>query len=125
MAHLHNAAELLQKYENKVWQQVIPQGEFPELLSFHSNIEYVRQVIADSVNITAQREDYIDVSKLEDGAPFFEYQQQVNVKDNDVPSHNVMRKYIADNGKDYRFEVAAHPIEELRDRKHDNTTVGR
>ena len=125
LAHLHNAAELLQKYENKVWQQVIPQGEFPELLSFHSNIEYVRQVIADSVNITAQMEDYIDVSKLEDGAPFFEYQQQVNVKDNDVPSHNVMRKYIADNGKDYRFEVAAHPIEELRDRKHDNTTVGR
>lgn len=125
LAHLHKAVELLQKYENKVWQQVIPQGEFPELLSFHSNIEYVRKVIAETVTITAQKEDYIEVSKLDSGAPFFEYQQQVNAKDTDVPSHNVMRKYIADNGKDYRFEVKAHPIEELRDRKHDNTTVGR
>ena len=125
LAHLHKAAELLQKYENKVWQQVIPQGEFPELLSFHSNIEYIRQVIANSVTLTAQNEDYVEVSKLDENAPFFEYQHQVNAKDNDVPSHNVMRKYIADNGKDYRFEVKAHPIEELRDRKHDNTSIGR
>ncbi|MDE7295797.1 MAG: hypothetical protein K2N84_00885, partial [Clostridia bacterium] len=101
----HKAVELLQKYENKVWQQVIPQGEFPALLSFHSNIEYVRQVIADTVTLTAQKEDYVEVSKLDSDAPFFEYQQQVNAKDTDVPSHNVMRKYIADNGKDYRFDV--------------------
>lgn len=125
LVHLHKATELLNKYENKTWQQVIPQGEFPELLAFHSNIDYVREVLGATVNVTAQREDYVEVSKLTDDAPFFEYQQQVNYKDNAVPSHNVITKYITDNRKDYRFEVAAHPIEELRDRKHDNTTVGR
>ena len=125
MCHLHKAAELLQTYENKTWQQVIPQGEFPELLQFHSNIEYVRSVLAGSVNLTAKREDYVEVSDLNDDAKFFEYQHQVNYKDNYVASHNVLYKYITDNRKDYRFEVAEHPIEELRDRKHDNTTVGR
>ena len=125
LAHLHTAAELLQKYENKVWQQVIPQGEFPELLTFHSNIEYVCGVLADTVNLTADGEEYIEVGKLSPEAKYFEYQTQVNGKDNEVASHNVIDKYIADNDKDYRYETAQHPVEELRDRRHDNTEVGR
>ncbi len=125
LAHLHKAAELLQKYDNKVWQQVIPQGEFPELLTFHSNIEYVRGVLSGTVNITARGEDYVEVAELPNDAKFFDYQRQVNVKDSEVASHNVISKYIADNRRDYRFETAEHPIEELRDRKHDNTEVGR
>ena len=125
LAHLHKAAELLQKYENKVWQQVIPKGEFPELLAFHSNIEYIRNVLANTVNLTARGEDYTEVSDLPNDAKFFEYQAEVNVKDSEVASHGVINKYIADNGKDYRFQVAEHPVDELRDRKHDNTTVGR
>ncbi len=125
LTHLHIAAELLQKYENKIWQQVIPQGEFPELLTFHSNIEYIRGVLADSVNLTADGEDYIEVGKLSPEAKYYEYQSQVNNKDSDVASHNVIDKYIADNDRDYRYETAQHPIEELRDRRHDNTEVGR
>ncbi len=125
LAHLHTAAALLQKYENKVAEQVIPQAEFPELLSFRSNVEYVRQVLGNTVNLTAQKEDYIDVAQLKDTAPFYEYQHQVNARDDIVPSHNIIKKYITDNRKDYRFETAAHPVEELRDRKHDNTTIGR
>lgn len=125
LAHLHKVTELLQKYENKVWQQVIPQGEFPELLKFRSNISYIRDVLYNTVNITAKREDYVPVDKLGDDAKFFEYQHQVNYKDDYVASHNVIKKYITDNRKDYRYETAVHPIEELRDRKHDNTTIGR
>ena len=75
--------------------------------------------------MTARKEDYVEVAELPADARFFEYQQQVNVKDSDVASHNVICKYIADNRHDYRFETAEHPIEELRDRKHDNTVVGR
>ena len=126
LTHLHKACELLQKYDGKVWQQVIPQGEFPELLAFHSNIDYVRQVLSDSVNLTAKGEDYVEVSSLSPDAKFYEYQHQVNGgKVSEVASHGVIAKYIADNRKDYRYETAEHPIEELRDRKHDNTTVGR
>ena len=126
LEHLQIATELLQKYENKVWQQVIPDGKFPELLTFHSNIEYVRGVIADQVTLTADGENYIEVADMPQDAKFFEYQAQVNTdKTSNVASHNVIAKYIADNGKDYRYETAQHPIEELRDRKHDNTEVGR
>ena len=32
--HLHAAKDLLEKYEGKQWQQVIPEGQFPELLRF-------------------------------------------------------------------------------------------
>lgn len=125
LCHLHKAVELLQKYENKVWEQVVPKGEFPELLQFHSNIDYVRDVLANTVTLTAQNEDYLEVSELSPNAKFFEYQSQVNASDNAVASHNVISKYIADEGKDYRYETKQHPIEELRDRHHDNTTVGR
>ncbi len=125
LCHLQKACELLTNYENKVWQQVIPQGDFPELLTFHSNIEYVRKVLAETVNLTSNGEDYLDVGKLPCDANFFEYQSQVNGSDNEVASHNVIEKYIADNNKDYRYETAQHPIEELRDRHNDNTAVGR
>ncbi len=125
LAHLHKAAELLQKHENKVWQQVIPQGQFPELLQFHSNVKYVREVLANTVNLTAQGEGYDHVENLPQDANFFEYQRQVNKKDSDVASHNVIKKFIADNGKDYRYQTAEHPVEELRDRTKDNVSVGR
>ena len=125
LAHLHKAVELLQKYDGKQWQQVIPDGAFPDLLQFHSNIDYVRNVLQNTVNLTARGEDYVEVSELSPDAKFFDYQAQVNVKANDVASHNVISKYIADNRRDYRYETAEHPIEELRDRRHDNTSVGR
>lgn len=125
LGHLHKAVQLLQKYDGKSWQQVMPKGEFPELLQFHSNIEYVRGVLQDSITLTAQGEDYVEVSALAPDASFFEYQQQVNNRDSNVASHNVIAKYIADNRKDYRYETAEHPIEELRDRKRDNTEIGR
>lgn len=125
LTHLHKAAELLQKHENKVWQQVIPQGQFPEPLQFHSNVKYVREVLANTVNLTAQGEGYDHVENLPQDAKFFEYQQQVNKKDSDVASHNVIKKFIADNGKDYRYQTAEHPVEQLRDRTKDNVSVGR
>lgn len=125
LQHLHVAAELLQKHENKVWQQVIPNGDFPELLAFRSNIDYIRKVLKETVNYTARGEDYSEVGDLPAEAKFFDYQREVNGKDSDVASHNIIRKYIADNGKDYRFQTAEHPVEELRERNRDNTMVGR
>ena len=35
------------------------------------------------------------------------------------------KDYIADKGKDYRFQVAEHPIKQLQDRKTDNVNIGR
>ena len=49
IAHLHKANELLQKYEHKNWQEVIPDGNFPAPISLHENIEYVRDLIMDDL----------------------------------------------------------------------------
>ena len=125
LMHLHTAEELLKEYEGKTWPQVIPEGNFPDPLRLESNIPYVRDVLARTVNITAQKEAYVDVSKLRSGNSFFEYQQRVNVPIDDVMSHRVIDDYIAKNGEDYRFETAPNPIPELRNRKADNTEVGR
>lgn len=129
IAHLHKAAELLKKYENKEWQQVIPDGTFPMLLSFNDNIEnnkrYVRSTLKNTVTNTSILEDYTLVSELPENYEFFKYNDKVNGNIGNVASHRVIEKYISEFGKDYRFEEQPHPVPELRDRTRDNTEIGR
>ncbi len=125
IAHLHKAAELLAKYERKQWQQVIPDGNFPELLNFRENIDYVRDVLANTVYQTSILDDYVEIDKVPDSSKFFFFQNALNCNVASVPSHEVIECYIRQKGMDYRFEVKEHPICELRNRTCDNTTVGR
>ena len=125
ISHLHKAAELLKKYEGKEWQQVIPDGEFPEPLSLHENIEYVRNILASTAQFTGVREDYEKIDCLPSNSDFFSYQKIVNPTADIVPSHNTIDLHIRRYSKDYRYEVAENPIPELRPRNCDNTTVGR
>lgn len=125
VTHLHKAAELLRKYENKDWFEVIPDGEFPKPLSLHENIEYVRGVLKNTVQFTSVREDYERIEDLPKDADFFTYQGIVNPKTDIVPSHNVIDAHIRYYGRDYRWQVAPNPVPELRNRTMDNTSVGR
>ena len=125
ISHLHEAAKLLMMEEKKEYQQVVGEGAFPEPLKLESNIDHVRSVLADTVQLTACRESYTFVEKLEHDADFFRYQQMVNANEADVPSHAVIERYLAAYGQDYRFELAPNPVEALRDRTKDNTEVGR
>lgn len=125
IAHLHRAAKLLEKYENKQWQQVIPDGEFPELLNFRENIDYVRDVIEKTVYETSVLDNYADVEMLPDNSKFFFFQNALNANVAAVPSHEVIEKYIKEKGSDYRFQTKEHPIDALRCRTSDNTDVGR
>lgn len=122
IGHLHKAAELLKKYEKKEWNEVVD-GHFPKLLHLTSNKEYVRDVLAKQANLGKKGEDYEDSSKLPKDYRFFKYQEMVN--GDYVPSHEVIEKYIDKNGEDYRYEDKESPVKALRDRKHDNTEVGR
>lgn len=125
VSQLHRAADLLKKYEGKCWQEVIPDGEFPELLKLHSNIEYVRQVLKHTVQLTSKLEGYKDVADLDCDDVFFKFQKALNEPVCNVPSHKVIEKVIDKKGKDYRYEIDKNPIKELRNRKEDNTCVGR
>ena len=125
ISHLHVAAQLLKKFEGREWQQVIPNGEFPAPLQLKSNIPYVREVLRLTVEETAVRESYEDVSQIKPDFDYFTYQQIVNRDVNAVPSHMVIEQSIAKNGQDYRWETEKNPIAELQNRKKDNTRVGR
>ena len=58
-------------------------------------------------------------------ANLFQYQSVMNPTPEIVPSHIVIDYHINKFGKDYRFEIAENPVEELKNRRVDNTKVGR
>ncbi len=125
ISHLHKAARLLEKYEKKHWQQVIGDGEFPPPLSLHENIDYVRDVLANTVQFTGHREEYERLEKLPEDRDFYKYQNILIPSAEIVPSHNVIEKHIHLCGKDYRYQTRPNPIDRLQDRFFDNITVGR
>ena len=128
VAHLKHVAKLLEKYEKKPVAEVIPNPVFPALLKFGQNKEYLRKVLGETVWVTSDRENYIDVRKLAKDADYFQYNDTVNVKPADVASHLVINQAIKAkgfDGQDYRYQESAHPVPELGNRKKDNVTVGK
>ena len=125
VAHLHKAAQLLYKYENEEWQALIPNGEFPELLNLHPTKDYVRKVLEEQVLLTAKGEDFVPVDDLPQDYRFFAWNDRVNHRDDEVPSHLVIHEEQKKDGEDYRVEDTPNPIPELRDRERDNTKLGR
>ena len=125
LSHLHKAARMLEKYEKKEWPEVIPVGDFPPLLKLESNIEYIRDVLKNTVNNTSDKEGYIRVDSLAKSSDFFQFQDKINNDVSNVPSHSVIESYISKKGKDYRYETDSNPIKELQDKTKDNCNLGR
>ncbi len=125
IAHLHKAAEILKKVDGKEWQEVIPVGEFPALLIFSEQKDYVRNVLKNTVTLTGDMEDYSTVNSIPDQSRFFFFQDKINGNVNSVVSHTVISQYIDEFGKDYRYEDTKNPIIELQNRKIDNVNLGR
>jgi hypothetical protein len=125
IAHLHKAADLLKQYENKDWQQVIPNGAFPKLLQFHDTRDYVRKILGEQILLTANREQYVPVTELPKDHEFFLYQDIVNHNVDAVPSHKVIVQHQQKFNIDYRAESQTNPVQELTDRTADNTCIAR
>ena len=124
LAHLHKAADLLLKHENRHWSKVVP-GEFPELLHFTEMKDAIRDVLARQVELTAKEDDFADVRHLPADDRFFVWQDKANGEVADVPSHRVVEAVIREYGEDYRAADAINPVAALDDRLHDNTETGR
>lgn len=125
ISHLHKAVDLLNQYEKKDWQQVIPGGEFPKLLQFHDTRDYVRQVLNDQICLTANRENFAPVDQLPQNHEFFLYQSRVNSDVNAVASHNVIVQHQEKFNIDYRAESKPNPVQGLTDTTKDNTEIAR
>ncbi len=125
IAHLHKAKDLLEKYEGKEWQEVIPCGTFPEVLKLGPNIEYVRDIIGATTGNTQKCEDVVAIFDLPMDADFYQYQNIVNGDVNSVASHRIIEQHIRNMGIDYRYEVGPNPLMPLRNRRMDNTSIAR
>ncbi len=125
VAHLHKAAELLKRYERKEWQQVLPGGNFPKLLQFHDTREYVRQILAEQILLTADRENYRSVRELPPSFDYFAYQGRVNKNVDRVASHQAVLQHQNRYQADYRAEAKPNPVPALADRASDNTEIAR
>lgn len=125
IAHLHKAKDLLYKYEHKEWQQVIPCGDFPDILILGPNIDYIRQILATTSGNTQKQSDVIALNQLCKGDSFFLYQQIVNHDVSSVATHNIIDQYICARGQDYRYQTEQIPVAPLACRSCDNVTFAR
>ncbi|WP_027367742.1 hypothetical protein [Desulfocurvibacter africanus] len=115
IGHLHAAVELMKRVEGKDPVSEFPNA-FPEPLTFESNVDYVRNILAEQENLTANLADYVPVSSLPKDHRYFQVQQIIN--DGGTPSQQVITEHIEKMGQDYRWELAgAHPVERLRERE--------
>lgn len=124
-SHLKIACFLLEKFEKKNYTQVIGSGEFPTLLKLGTNKDYVREVLANTIMLTGDKQKYIDVMELKPNADFFLYQDELIQNPDDIASHIVIQKAIEKFGQDYRYQEKQHPVKELQNRRKDNTTIAR
>lgn len=114
--HLHMAAEMLQQYEGRDPESLLPL-RIPTLIRFESNKEYIREILATQIHLTADGNMYKPVADLPEPSRYFEYQRMVNV-DGSAPSQQVIEEHIDRHGQDYRLETEGpHPVEELRARE--------
>lgn len=115
--HVRIAGEMVKKFEGIDPASVLP-AELPERTRFQENKEYVRNVIANQVNLTAHRTDFVPVESLPADALYFDYQRAVN-GGSVVPSEQVITAHIRAFGDDFRLETEGpHPIEGLREESH-------
>lgn len=115
IGHLHADDELLKEHEKRSAKEILPK-EFPkDLTLFQSNKEYVRQILEEQVNWSADETDYVEVDKLPKDHRFHEYQKMVNK--GGTPSQEVIEQRIKKSGEDYRLQTEGdHPVEKLRTR---------
>ena len=125
ISHLHMAKELLWKYEQKEYQQVVGEGTLPEILALRPNIQYVRKVLETTAGNTQKKECVVPIGTLGKDDPFYLYQSKVNLPQDSVPTHEIIDRHIRCCGCDYRYETAPSPIPSLRSRTCDNIALGR
>jgi hypothetical protein len=110
---LKEAGRLLQKYEGKDPLEILP-PTLPQGVKFQSNKDYVRQVLADQVDLRTDGPDFVPVSDLPANHRFFVYQKIVNAGGN--PSEQVIDENRDVQGREYRLQPEGeHPVADLRE----------
>jgi len=110
ITHLKDAVELLRRYEGREPEEIGLPRTLPTAVTFESNKDYVRQVLASQVDMTTDRTGY-------GAAPHPRYEQyQSAVNAGQVPSEAVIDQHREQFHQEYRLETEGqHPVERLRE----------
>ena len=117
IGHLHDAVEMMKQHGSKDPMSVLPSALPEPLVIFESNVDYVRQVLAEQVDWTTDGPEIVTDHKPES---YKKHQETVNA--GTVPSQDVINRHIQMKGEDYRLEIGGeHPVERFR--VHDAAVV--
>lgn len=90
LGHLHFVMDLFRTIEKRDPASVLPES-LPEIISFKSQRDYVRNVLANQVNLTAVGRRFVDKSQVLGTSPSHIYRAQMNAKGS--PSEQVAAGY--------------------------------
>jgi hypothetical protein len=113
LEHLRLACELMREIEKRDPESFLPAGGAERSVAFRENKAYLRQVLADQVELTSKDSEFVPVTQLPAEDRYFDYQRTVNAGFN--PTEAVIDQARAQFGQDYRLETEGpHPVPGLR-----------
>jgi len=112
--HLRVACECMREIEDRDPAEFLPERGFAAPLTFEQNKEYVRDVLARTVEWTGYDAQFVPIQQLPPDHRFFGYQRVVN--QGGSPTEQVIDQHRTQFGSEYRrADGAPHPIESLRE----------
>ncbi|WP_059006039.1 hypothetical protein [Streptomyces specialis] len=110
LEHLHLACDLMRRHDGRDPEQVLA-PELPNVLTFEPNKQYLRELIADQLDLTTLGTGYV----REAHERFERMQQQLN-GDGKAPSDQVLDRHREMFGREYRLQTEGeHPVPALRE----------
>lgn len=110
--HLRIACDIMRSIEGKDPEAILP-ASMPEAVRFEPNKEYLRQVLATQINLTANGTEFVPMQELPRDHRYFQYQNTVN-SGGFVPSEWVVAEDRFQTGRDYRYESEGrHPVRQF------------
>ncbi|GAA2479948.1 hypothetical protein GCM10010406_15210 [Streptomyces thermolineatus] len=111
LEHLHIACELMRRHDGREPQEVLA-PELPNVLTFEPNKQYLRELIAEQLDLTTLGAGYV-----REAHERFERMQQEIHGGEPAPSDRVLQRQHDEVGREYRVETEGeHPVPRLRER---------
>jgi hypothetical protein len=103
----------MRRLEGRDPAEVLPLSLPATPVTFEPNKDYVRQVLAEQIDLRTDGIEYVDVDDLPGDHRYFEYQRVVN--EGGAPSEQVIDQNRTQRHAEYRDETQGeHPVPGLR-----------
>ena len=99
--HLRIACEMMRNVEGRDPAEFLPK-EIEHTMLFKENKEYVRQVLKNQVDLTAEGTQFVPITQLPADHRYYQYQRVVNA--GGVPTEQIIAEARARLPDDYRYE---------------------